>query len=40
LNPVDELLRNYESLENDFKAFFPFAIEYANKLKGSYEFID
>lgn len=34
LNPVDELIRNYESLELDFKGFFPYAIEYANKLKG------
>ncbi len=34
LNPLDELLRNYESLEIDFKSFFPCAIEYANKLKG------
>lgn len=34
LNPIDELIRNYESLELDFKSFFPYAIEYAYKLKG------
>lgn len=34
LNPADELVRNYESLELDFKTFFPYTIEYANKLKG------
>lgn len=34
VNPVGELTRNYEALEFDFKTFFPYAIEYANKLKG------
>jgi len=33
LNPVEELLRNYEDLEADFKGFFPYAIGYASKLK-------
>jgi len=33
INPIDELINNYESLENDFKCFYPHAIEYANKLK-------
>lgn len=33
VNPIDELINNYESLEIDFKYFYPHAIEYANKLK-------
>jgi acyl carrier protein phosphodiesterase len=33
VDPVDELLKNYEELESDFKAFFPEAIEYARQLK-------
>jgi acyl carrier protein phosphodiesterase len=33
-NPVEELIRNYESFEADFRSFFPCAIGYANKLKG------
>lgn len=33
VNPIDELLNNYESLEEDFKAFFPEAVEYAKQLK-------
>jgi len=33
LNPIDELVRNYENLEIDFKKFFPYAIQYANELK-------
>lgn len=33
VNPIDELINNYESLEIDFKYFYPNAIEYANKLK-------
>ena len=33
LNPIDELIMNYENLENDFKCFYPHAIEYANILK-------
>ena len=33
VNPIDELIKNYESLENDFKCFYPHAIEYANELK-------
>ena len=33
VNPIDELINNYESLENDFKCFYPEAIEYANELK-------
>lgn len=33
-NPIDELLNNYDSLEIDFKRFFPCAIQYADKLKG------
>lgn len=33
ISPVEELTRNYEALENDFKRFFPYAIEYANALK-------
>ncbi|OOM07489.1 ACP phosphodiesterase [Clostridium saccharobutylicum] len=33
INPIDELINNYESLENDFKCFYPHAIEYANELK-------
>ena len=33
VNPIDELINNYEGLENDFKCFYPHAIEYANKLK-------
>ncbi|BCZ45743.1 ACP phosphodiesterase [Clostridium gelidum] len=31
--PIDELINNYESLESDFKSFYPDAIEYADKLK-------
>lgn len=34
LNPIDELISNYDSLENDFERFFPCAIQYADKLKG------
>lgn len=34
MNPIDELISNYDSLENDFKRFFPCAIKYADKLKG------
>lgn len=34
VNPEDELIRNYDSLEIDFKSFFPCVIEYANNLKG------
>jgi len=33
VNPIDELINNYESLENDFKCFYPDAIKYANELK-------
>ena len=33
LNPIDELIRNYENLEIDFRKFFPEIIEYANELK-------
>ncbi|NSB93948.1 acyl carrier protein phosphodiesterase [Clostridium saccharobutylicum] len=33
VNPIDELINNYESLENDFKCFYPHAIEYANEVK-------
>jgi acyl carrier protein phosphodiesterase len=33
INPIDELINNYEGLETDFKDFFPQAIEYANMLK-------
>ncbi|WP_297421073.1 ACP phosphodiesterase [Clostridium sp.] len=33
INPIDELINNYDSLENDFKSFYPHAIEYANELK-------
>jgi len=33
INPMDELINNYENLENDFKCFYPHAIEYANQLK-------
>lgn len=33
LNPIDELIRNYDSLETDFKSFFPCAIDYAMHLK-------
>jgi acyl carrier protein phosphodiesterase len=32
LNPIDELVNNYESLESDFREFFPEAIEYSNGL--------
>lgn len=32
INPIDELINNYESLENDFRCFYPSAIEYANSL--------
>jgi acyl carrier protein phosphodiesterase len=34
LNPIEELISNYEALEADFKSFFPKAIQYADKLKG------
>jgi acyl carrier protein phosphodiesterase len=33
INPIEELINNYESLEKDFKCFYPHAIEYANELK-------
>ncbi|EHJ00706.1 Acyl carrier protein phosphodiesterase [Clostridium sp. DL-VIII] len=33
VNPMDELINNYESLENDFKCFYPHAIKYADELK-------
>ncbi len=33
VNPIDELINNYEGLENDFKCFYPNAIEYAKELK-------
>ena len=33
VKPIDELINNYESLENDFKSFYPEAIEYADKLR-------
>lgn len=33
INPIDELINNYESLENDFKCFYPHAIKYSNQLK-------
>ncbi|OPJ65623.1 ACP phosphodiesterase [Clostridium chromiireducens] len=33
VNPIDELINNYEGLQNDFKCFYPEAIQYANKLK-------
>lgn len=33
VNPINELINNYESLESDFKCFYPHAIEYANELK-------
>jgi acyl carrier protein phosphodiesterase len=33
INPIDELINNYEDLENDFKSFYPQAIQYANELK-------
>lgn len=33
INPIDELINNYESFENDFKCFYPSVIEYANELK-------
>jgi acyl carrier protein phosphodiesterase len=36
LNPIDELIRNYENLEIDFKSFFSCAIKYANELKGTH----
>lgn len=32
-NPIDELVRNYDALENDFKSFFLCVVEYANVLK-------
>jgi acyl carrier protein phosphodiesterase len=35
VNPMDELINNYESLENDFKNFFHHVIQYANELKNS-----
>lgn len=33
VNPIYELINNYEGLENDFKCFYPNAIEYAKELK-------
>ncbi|MDS0525524.1 ACP phosphodiesterase [Clostridium sp. SHJSY1] len=33
VNPMDELINNYESFEDDFKCFFPHVIKYANELK-------
>ncbi|NOW02827.1 ACP phosphodiesterase [Clostridium beijerinckii] len=33
INPIEELINNYEGLENDFKCFYPHAIDYSNKLK-------
>lgn len=35
INPIDELINNYEGLEEDFKGFFSCAIEYADKLKSA-----
>lgn len=35
LNPIDELIKNYDSLETDFKSFFTYAIKYATYLKSS-----
>lgn len=32
-NPIEELIKNYDCLETDFKKFFPSAIEYAVNLK-------
>ena len=32
-NPIQELMNNYEGLQNDFKIFFPAAIAYANSIK-------
>lgn len=37
INPIDELINNYEGLEKDFKSFFSSAIDYANKLKDNYK---
>ncbi|MHC1681435.1 MAG: ACP phosphodiesterase [Clostridiaceae bacterium] len=34
IDPIDELIRNYNSLEDDFKRFFPLAMEFAQSLKG------
>ncbi|WP_238858601.1 ACP phosphodiesterase [Clostridium sp. YIM B02569] len=33
VNPIEELINNYEGLESDFKCFYPHAIDYSNKLK-------
>jgi acyl carrier protein phosphodiesterase len=33
INPIQELINNYEGLENDFKAFFPEAMVHANQIK-------
>ncbi|WP_271808681.1 ACP phosphodiesterase [Clostridium beijerinckii] len=33
VNPIEELINNYEGLENDFKCFYPHAIDYSNNLK-------
>lgn len=33
VTPIDELMKNYDELETDFKNFFPQAIEYATVLK-------
>jgi acyl carrier protein phosphodiesterase len=33
IDPIDELISNYECLENDFKCFYPHAIKYAEELK-------
>jgi acyl carrier protein phosphodiesterase len=30
--PIMDLINNYEGLENDFRAFFPQAVDYANQL--------
>ncbi|HEX9062046.1 MAG TPA: ACP phosphodiesterase [Clostridia bacterium] len=35
IDAIDELTKNYEGFEGDFKAFFPEAIEYSNKLKAA-----
>lgn len=35
VNPIDELIKNYDNLETDFKEFFPLAVEYAGFLKKS-----
>ena len=33
VNPIDELINNYEEFESDFKCFYTDAIEYAQKLR-------